>query len=164
MNRAVGKTRADKQWEQLMIASVHEAGHAIASLELGMGLQWVEVDVRTPLFLGDPYAHGETMPDSHDSDAPDEGLVVTLAGAEAEYRLYDAWGWGKWKSRREARLHAGGDRELLKKWLPSAVISVRQAEQASIELVTDYWDWILVVAEALSEAGRLSGLEVEDLL
>jgi hypothetical protein len=156
----------DLEWEWHVV-SHHEAGHAVANIALELGVREVSVSVSGGI-LGGISSSGDTVgwiPDTDDTDGIDRRMVSDMCGPAAEARWYMEQGYRSRKAWKMARGNATGDYNCADTLTEHSTIDVGYAEQLAADLVEDYWDAIVDVAEALRDNdGYLSGGEVESIV
>jgi hypothetical protein len=164
----------------LSVAAVHEAGHAVASVDLGVPFRGVRVHRRRP-GSGINYGTGRVIHLFHISDAELWSRAVCfLTGgfAEARYRRCNAAAvllttasddWRRFNEHTTAltlrllpavMVNAGlrsADRELEAE---CTELAVQMAEAFALEFVRERWSAILSVAAALDANGFLTVAEV----
>ena len=146
----------DLEWEWEVV-SVHETGHAVALVVLGLALREVRIGARSTWTGVDSSgaATGSWPDDLDDTEDVDLHLVTCLAGAAAEMAF----------GSRDAAAHAQGDIALAEQLLPYSTLTLGEAEAEAHRLVYEHWDVIVEVAEALRDAdGYLSGADVEGII
>src|SRR5690625_533274 len=94
------------------ISSVHECGHAIGALMLGLDIDEIVAGARKTLLSG-PLPEGMTIVSGgHSPDEyPDHHLIIAHCGMAAELHYYADMGVGRWKAQRTAKSHSSGDLE-----------------------------------------------------
>lgn len=146
--------------------AVHESGHAVVGLSLGLPLVRVEIGYLGPYddgvaLGGTTFAARENDPRKLVADRPDAMGVTLWAGTSAERRIFRRYLPGSFE----------GDMNILRRglqWLDGLTKEqmtrmrtyVARAEAA----VIDHQDEICRVADALAEAGTLGVLQVRALL
>jgi len=162
----------EKYWSLL----IHESAHAVSMLEYGLGLDHVQV-FKTGLF-GTGFEGntrcgllGFTEDDLAEDPAafyqvkPAEQLISCLASIPAQYRSLIEMGYSRWRASSRTASCAKGDVEkgaVLAQYSPW---SWSKCQGEADEFVSDCWDEINVVAEALLDAGGfLDGDDVVSLV
>jgi hypothetical protein len=128
--------------------AVHEAGHVVAYLALGWEFThaWIAVDP-------DGRTRGETVAAAELADSDVHGhLVLLMAGAAAEDLFFDG-------EVSEADLDYVEAQDLL----PSALVSLAEAEEEAGDLVDEHRDLVEAVAWQLFDRGRVTAAQVAAL-
>jgi hypothetical protein len=136
--------------------AIHESGHAVITLLLGITLHYV--------WLNDP-SGGEEFGECARLDAPDyeSEILIEFAGVGTEliHRkmgrrwsfLFASLGRGDWREAQWRLERMGGNRKAL----------VRVAKSRVTQLLEDNWSWVLAVSQRLRKKRYLSGAEVAAL-
>jgi hypothetical protein len=146
--------------------AIHESGHAVAGVVLGLPLLGVEIG-QIGLTPDGPAGGGTTFDVAEDGVEglvrlrPQEMAVTLMAGPESERLFFRQWGdrshWGDMMILRRGLgwLEIPGESEItaLKGYVDEATTLIKTNKEA-----------IRLVAVALSTSGRLRGDEVSDLV
>lgn len=160
---------------QLTRAAIHEAGHAVVMLAVGIPVTGVEAGVHRPMF-GAPQAAGFTRgeDDASPLTLPRKRLIQVaatwLAGVEAEAR-YAHLNAGEPLSRaRERAIRAygrtgGGDMAEVRSFCRHlGWFSRGEVDRAAERLVRAHWSAIERVAAELEKRGRLTQAQLSWLM
>ena len=129
---------------------IHESGHAVAALVLGLGVNHIEI-------REDAQPHAQV---GVDLERPFEGMVVAYAGEAAE-RIVNSQRWCSSSS------HTGGDKQLadrLAALLPAGVDHHTSAREAAETLVGKYAPLVRKFAASLAEKKYLGAADIHALL
>lgn len=148
----------------------HEAAHAAVAMSYGTQIGEIRLSLKVGFFSG-PQPLGFT--DDIDTDYSDDeayarSIVVSLAGPEAEAHCLSSYGLRRGRVRSIVESHAGGDRDHIRKDLDGMSYVdrglMRRLDRETQALVSDLWDSISNIAEALSDNdGYLSGGQIHDI-
>ncbi len=150
-------------------ASVHEAGHAVVGLHLGVPIDevWIAYSPGWPAWLGRWQVTGRTSTGTREVNDNDS-VPFTIGGLEAEaIHLVQRDGIRYAKARRQVagrRIHQRGDLADLDLYLTEADMTFEQAEAWTNDLLRAAWDSVENIAAALRERHHLSGRELARLL
>lgn len=132
---------------RMWLAAIHECGHVVTRLALGLAFDRVWVDEQ-----GNGCVESVDY-DETDPAVVDDHIVSTLAGGEAERILIGYVSDG-------VDGH-GGDYQSAADLLPYSSLTFEEAECAAAALVAEQWPTLDAIAAALFDAGELSGAECE---
>lgn len=153
-------------WESV---SIHEAGHAVAGIVLGVPVDHVQLSYqRVNLWRWEVVGWTAIGPGGHGADL-DEDIAVRfmLAGLEAE-ALWISAATGipldQVRGEVQSRKANQGDVDQINACLPDSGLTLDQACDWVHDTLHDQWQTVTYVAEALREHRFLSGTDVARLV
>lgn len=154
-------------WESV---SVHEAGHAVVGVLLGVPVHHVRLDYQQVSLLGRWEVVGYTGigPNGHSAELDERDAVLfVLAGLEAESLWISAANHvslPRAQAEVESRKASRGDVDTITACLPDSGLTLDQARDQAQGLVLHHWQSIENVATALREHRYLPGTAVARLV
>lgn len=163
---ADNRTLTGRRLQEWHTTSVHEAGHIVVGLHLGVPIVEAWIKYRSGWFGGwqvlGRTGTGNALVDDNDS------VPFTIGGLEAEaIHLAHRDGVGLARARRQVagkRVHQHGDLADLAVYLDEADMTYEAAEAWVNDLLCSVWDSVENIAAALRDQHRLSGRELARIL
>lgn len=148
---------------ELTLAAYHEAGHALAHLDLDLPLYDARIWLTRP-WRGQRHGDGEvriTRAGGAWNLPIGPYLLACLAGPEAEARCVAEDGRGLRVARRDAYHYSrDGDMARVHAKLRDAPFGLSEVEAETQEMVGRLWRQVQAVAGALVERGRLTARDI----
>jgi hypothetical protein len=152
-------------WET---TSYHEAGHALAALELGLPVHQVSLRYERRFLRWAVVGQTAVAPPGHTIEVDEtRELLFTVAGIEAEAQ------WLVWRDNidfpQERRLaesnpvNQAGDMAEIAACLPAATFTYAEAQQWAFNLFAIHWHTVSTIAQRLRDTGHITGRQLAHL-